>query len=169
MLYSFISPIKSTQQPSTSHKTPIIFEKQSTSQETSNLPADKCRGIFSNKQLCTNKVQSGLQFYQFFFAHDSKLLWYVDCIGNTSFKSIFSTNCERDSKLEWVEKKVGRHQRRVPVCLCSSCKTFIECSGEQMIQKKLKWAKDKCNVISGALGVLNGESNITSVEAKDAM
>ena len=38
-----------------------------------------------------------------------------------------------------------------------------------MIQKKLKWAKDKCNVISGALGVLNGESNITSAEAKDAM
>ena len=89
MLYSFISPIKSTQQPSTCHKTPVIFEKQSTSEETSNLPADKCRGIFSSKQLCTNKVQSGLQFYQNFFAHDSKLLWYVDCIGNTSFKSIF--------------------------------------------------------------------------------
>ena len=66
MLYSFISPIKSTQQPSTCHKTPIVFEKQSTSNETSNLPVDKCRGIFSSKQLCTNKVQSGLQFYQIF-------------------------------------------------------------------------------------------------------
>ena len=38
-----------------------------------------------------------------------------------------------------------------------------------MIQKKLKWAKDKCDVFSGALDVLNGEVNILSDEAKVSM
>ena len=38
-----------------------------------------------------------------------------------------------------------------------------------MIQKKLKWAKDKYDVISGALDVLNGNVNILSDEAKVSM
>ena len=96
--------MKPTKQTPTFPKTSVIFQQQSSPQTTSNLPADKCRGIFSNKQLRTNKVQSGLDFYTKFYAHDSKLLWYVDSIGETSFKSIFSSTCERDSKLEWLEK-----------------------------------------------------------------
>ena len=92
--------MKPTKQTPTFPKTSVIFQQQSSPQTTSNLPADKCRGIFSNKQLRTNKVQSGLDFYTKFYAHDSKLLWYVDSIGETSFKSIFSSTCERDSKLE---------------------------------------------------------------------
>ena len=107
MLYSYVDPIKPTKQPPTCPKTPVIFEQQSTPQKTSNLPANKCRGIFSNKQLRSNKVQSGLEFYTKFYAHDSKLLWYVDSIGDTSSKSIFSSTCERDSKLEWIEKKLA--------------------------------------------------------------
>ena len=89
--------MKPTKQPPTCPKTPVIFEQQSTPQQTSNLLTDKCRGIFSNKQLRSNKVQSGLEFYIKIYAHNSKLLWCVDSIGDTSFKSIFSSTCERDS------------------------------------------------------------------------
>ena len=99
--------MKPTKQTPTCSKTSVIFQQQSSPQTTSNLPANKFRGIFSNKQLRTNKVQSGLDFYTKFYAHDSKLLWYVDSIGETSFKSIFSSTCERDSKLEWLEKKLA--------------------------------------------------------------
>ena len=120
MLYSYVQPMKPTKQTPTFPKTSVIFQQQSSPQTTSNLPADKCRGIFSNKQLRTNKVQSGLDFYTKFYAHDSKLLWYVDSIGETSFKSIFSSTCERDSKLEWIEKNNWQKQNT-----CSSMFVFF--------------------------------------------